>query len=160
MTNLMQVAEFIQKEASLLDDRKWDEWLDLYHPQAEYWVPMWDDDGTPTTDPQSELSLIYYDSRKGLEDRIFRINTGKSSATTPLFRTCHIRSLPLVTHEAGLFVAAFNWVTHAYRTNTHLSYFGKKKLWLEPDGDSFKIRKAYTLIDNDLIDQVVDVYHL
>lgn len=155
-----EVVEFIQKEAALLDERKWDDWLDLYHPEVEYWVPMWDDDGKPTSDPQNELSLIYYPNRSGLEDRIFRIKTEKSSATMPLARTCHIRSAPLIGREAEWLVARFNWVTHAFRMGKTWTYFGKKTLWLEPEGTSFKIRKSYALLDNDVIDQVLDIYHL
>lgn len=154
------VTEFVQKEAALLDERKWDDWLELYHPQVEYWVPMWDDDGKPTSDPQNELSLIYYPNRSGLEDRVFRIRTEKSSATMPLARTCHIRSAPLIAREAGRLVARFNWVTHAFRTGKTWAYFGKKTLWLEPEGESFRIRKSYALLDNDVIDQVLDIYHL
>ncbi len=69
----------MQREGLLLDEHAWEQWLELYEPDCEYWVPMWDDDGEPTRDPQSELSLIYYQSRSGLEDRVFRIKTGKSS---------------------------------------------------------------------------------
>ncbi len=31
-------------------------------------MPAWDDDYTLTTDPQLEISLIYYPDRQGLED--------------------------------------------------------------------------------------------
>lgn len=48
-----------------------------------------DDDGELTEDPQSEISLIWYGRRAGLEDRIFRIRTERSSATIPDTRTNH-----------------------------------------------------------------------
>lgn len=155
-----RVGEFVQREGTLLDERAWDRWLELYEPQSEYWVPMWDDDGLPTGDPQRELSLIYYPTRSGLEDRVFRIKTGKSSATMPLFRTSHIRTPPVSEHQDGLVVARFNWVTHAFRAGNSVAYFGRKTLWLRPNGDSFRIAKSYALVCNDLIDQVLDVYHL
>jgi benzoate/toluate 1,2-dioxygenase beta subunit len=31
-------------------------------------MPAWDDDGTLVTDPQREISLIWYGNRGGLED--------------------------------------------------------------------------------------------
>lgn len=156
----MGIAEFVQTEAALLDLQQWDDWLELYDPNVEYWVPMWDDDGTPTKDPQAELSMIFYASRSGLEDRVFRIRTGKSSASTPLFRTCHIRTTPLVTEEAELTAARFNWVTHSFRQGKSLSYYGRKTFWLAPHAASFRIVKSHTLVLNDLIDQVLDVYQL
>ena len=61
---------FLYREARLLDDRQWDDWLECYSPDAEFWMPAWDDHDTLTQDPQSEISLIYYPSRDGLEDRV------------------------------------------------------------------------------------------
>ncbi len=160
MKSLAPVEQFVQHEAQLLDDRNWDEWLALFEQDVEYWVPMWDDDGTPTTDPQTELSLIYYQSRSGLEDRVFRVRGGRSSASMPLFRTCHIRSPSLVTEDGELLVARFNWVTYAVRGGQSQSYFGRKSIWLRPHAETFRIVKAHTLVQNDLIDQVLDFYHL
>ena len=53
-------------------------------------MPAWDDDDRLTEDPQSEISLIYYPDRQGLEDRVFRIKTERSSATMPDTRTTTI----------------------------------------------------------------------
>ena len=104
----LQINQLIQSEGQLLDDRNWDQWLSLYEPGCEYWVPMWDDDGEPTTDPQREMSLIYYQSRSGLEDRVFRIKTGKSTASMPLFRTVHIRTSAICKREGDMICAQFN----------------------------------------------------
>lgn len=82
-----RLLDFLYREARLLDDRQWDEWLECYSPKVEYWMPAWDDHDTLTEDPQSEISLIYYPSRDGLEDRVFRIKTERSSASTPEPRT-------------------------------------------------------------------------
>ena len=38
-----------------------------------YWMPAWDDDDQLVTDPQKEISLIWYGHKGGLEDRVFRI---------------------------------------------------------------------------------------
>ena len=85
MSNLTheQVQAFLYREARLLDDRQWDDWLACYHPDVEFWMPSWDDDDQLTTDPQREISLIYYPSRAGLEDRVFRIKTERSAASMP-----------------------------------------------------------------------------
>ena len=87
--SLEQISQFLYREARLLDDEQWDEWLQCYAPTASFWMPSWDDDDQLTTDPQSEISLIYYPDRQGLEDRVFRIKTERSSATMPDTRTSH-----------------------------------------------------------------------
>ena len=83
------VVDFLYREARLLDDRQWDEWLDCYSPKAEYWMPAWDDDDQLVEDPHKHISLIYYPNREGLEDRVFRIKTERSGASTPEPRTSH-----------------------------------------------------------------------
>ena len=76
--------EFLYKEARCLDDKDWDGWLALYARNAVFWMPSWDDDDTLVEDPQREISLIYYGEKQGLEDRVFRIRTDRSSATSVL----------------------------------------------------------------------------
>ncbi len=89
--NLQQrVEQFLYREARLLDDRQWDDWLACYHPQVEYWMPAWADDDRQTTDPHSEISLIYYANREGLEDRVYRI---KPNAQPPAACRSRVRCI-------------------------------------------------------------------
>jgi anthranilate 1,2-dioxygenase (deaminating, decarboxylating) small subunit len=156
-----RAAQLVQLEGLLLDEQDWDRWLALYEPDCEYWVPMWDDDGTPTRDPERELSLIYYASRSGLEDRVFRIRTGQSAASTPMFRTAHVRGAPVCEWSAdGLLVARFAWVTYAFRLGKSHSYFGRSTLTLRERDGQLRIARSHILVANDLIDQVLDIYHL
>ena len=62
---LARCTDLLYREAAYLDEHRWAEWLELYTEDAEFWVPAWDEDGKPTNDPQSQLSLIYYDRRAG-----------------------------------------------------------------------------------------------
>ena len=93
-----EVEQFLYREARYLDDREFDKWLACYAPDSEFWMPAWDDDDTLVTDPQTEISLIYYNNRGGLEDRVFRIRTDRSTLsrcisrppdTAEEFGTCH-----------------------------------------------------------------------
>ena len=70
-----EVQQFLYREARFLDDKEWEKWLALYAPDAEFWMPSWDDDDELVTDPQTEISLIWYGNKGGLEDRVFRIGT-------------------------------------------------------------------------------------
>ena len=44
------VRDFLYREARYLDDRQWDEWLELYAPDATFWMPSWDDNDELTED--------------------------------------------------------------------------------------------------------------
>ncbi len=97
------VRDFLYREARYLDDKQWDEWLELYAPDAEFWMPAWDDNDELVENPQTEISLIWYGNRSGLEDRVFRIRTERSSATIPDTRTSHnINNIEIVEQAEGL----------------------------------------------------------
>ena len=97
-----EVQQFLYREARFLDDKEWESWLALYAPDAEFWMPSWDDDDELVTDPQTQISLIWYGHKGGLEDRVFRIRTERSSATSmPEPRTMLASLDRLTALEAG-----------------------------------------------------------
>jgi benzoate/toluate 1,2-dioxygenase beta subunit len=157
-----EVQRFIAREGYLLDAGRFEEWLDLYSEGASYWVPAWDDDSNEQTrDPQKEISLMYYANRDGLADRVFRLRTGKSAASTPLFRTTHITGnlvIEVSTDDACTVSCA--WVTHSYRQETSLTYFGNSEYRLGRVGGELKILGKKVILKNDRIDQVLDVYQI
>ncbi|MFN3887021.1 MAG: benzoate 1,2-dioxygenase small subunit [Aquabacterium sp.] len=156
-----QVQAFLYREARLLDDKQWDEWLTCYHPAAEFWMPSWDDDGELTRDPQSEISLIYYANRGGLEDRVFRIKTERSAASTPEPRTGHnIHNVEIVSQQGEQLEVRFNWHTLSYRYHTTDSYFGTSHYTIDLTSGQPLIKRKVVVLKNDYIRHVVDVYHI
>ena len=53
--SIEQVREFLYREASSRR-QEWNNWLELYAPDAEFWMPAWDDDDKLTTDPQRHFA--------------------------------------------------------------------------------------------------------
>ncbi|WP_331281208.1 MULTISPECIES: benzoate 1,2-dioxygenase small subunit [Halomonas] len=155
------IQAFLYREARLLDEREWDEWLTLYHKKAEFWMPCWDDDDTLTGDPNSEISLIYYPNREGLEDRVYRIKTERSGASTPEPRTTHqITNIEVMKEEGDSLEVRFNWHTLSHRYKQTDSYFGVSFYTLDVSGDSPLITRKKVQLNNDYIHQVIDVYHI
>ncbi len=161
MLSLEDVTAFLYREARYLDDRDWDAWLACYAPEAEFWMPSWDDDDRLVEDPQSEISLIYYPHRGGLEDRVFRIRTERSSATSlPEPRTSHnIANVEILSQARGEVRLRFNWVTHSFRYKSTDTYFGTSYYTLDVTRDPVIVRKKVVL-KNDYIHHVVDIYHI
>jgi 3-phenylpropionate/cinnamic acid dioxygenase small subunit len=72
----------LEREARLLDQLRFDEWLSMYAPECIYWVP-----GTPEAgDPRREIA-ISFDDRRRMEDRIYRLRTGYAWSQAPKSRT-------------------------------------------------------------------------
>lgn len=156
-----RVGEFLYRESRLLDDEQWDEWLDCYGLGAVFWMPSWDDDDTLVSDPQREISLIYYPSRQGLEDRVFRIKTERSSATMPSTRTSHnISNIEIEREEQGVCTVRFNWHTLSHRYKADYSHFGMSRYVIDFNGEAPKILNKYVVLKNDYINQVIDIYHI
>ena len=159
--DLAAIRAFLYREARLLDDEAWDEWVECYHPEVKFWMPCWDDDGKLITDPQREISLIYYPSRQGLEDRVFRIKTERSSATMPDTRTSHnISNVELEGQEGDIVTVRFNWHTLSFRYTTIYQYFGMSRYRIDVSGAQPKIVDKYVVLKNDYIHHVLDIYHI
>ncbi|OOG55466.1 MULTISPECIES: benzoate 1,2-dioxygenase small subunit [Rhodanobacter] len=156
-----QIAAFLYREARLLDDRDFDAWLPCYSPRAEFWMPAWDDDDSLVENPQTEISLIYYPNREGLEDRVFRIKTERSSASLPEPRTSHnISNIEVLSQADDRIELRFNWHTLSHRYKTTDSYFGTSFYTLDTSGDVPVIARKKVVLKNDYIHQVIDVYHI
>jgi benzoate/toluate 1,2-dioxygenase subunit beta len=154
--------QFLYQEARYLDDRDWDAWLALYAADVEFWMPSWDDDDTLTEDPQTEISLIWYGNKGGLEDRVFRIRTERSSATSlPEPRTSHnISNVEIIEQAEGLMKLRCNWATFSYRYKTVDTYFGTSFYTIDTSGERPLIRRKKVVLKNDYIHHVVDIYHV
>ena len=157
----ISIQQFLYREARYLDDREWEKWLNCYSKDAEYWMPCWNDDDELTKDPQSEVSLIYYPNRCGLEDRIFRIQTERSSASTPEPRTSHsVHNLEILETRENEVDLRYNFHTLNFRYRVTDHYFGTIFVTVTKEGDELKISKKKVVLKNDYIRQVIDIYHI
>lgn len=155
------ICAFLYREARFLDDRQWDEWLECYSPNAQYWMPCWDDDDQLTEDPHSEISLIFYPNRNGLEDRVFRIKTERSGASTPEPRTAHMLSnIEILAERDGQVDVRYNFLTLNHRYRVTDQFFGTIYLTLSSQEQGWLIEQKKVVLKNDYIRQVIDVYHI
>lgn len=161
MSRPLSIEQFLFREAELCDAADWDAWLALYAEDCEFHVPQWISETEPASDPRTQMSHLYYRSRAGLEDRIFRIRTGRAAAHIPPFRTVHLISNIRAQPDAdGAWRARTNWVTHYFRAGSEGCFFGRGDYLLQPAGENWLIRRKQALIINDVISHVLDFYHV
>jgi len=155
--------DLLYREAALLDEGAWDEWLALYTEDAIFWMPAWRDEETPAGDPDTELSLIYYEGRQGLEDRVFRARSGQSVASRPRPRCVHcISNVRVVACDAGTAEIASNFVVflHDVRAGRTHHFFGRYRHALRCEAGQWRIARKKILLLNDTIPTVVDFYSI
>src|ERR1700761_6080649 len=83
--DLNRCERFLQHEARLLDEGKFDDWLALFTPDGCYWVPSEPDQ----ENPHDTVSLMY-DDRRLLETRVRRLASPRIYSQEPRSRTSRI----------------------------------------------------------------------
>ena len=155
------VEQFLFAQAEMCDRQQWDAYLDCFDPSSEFHVPQWDSEHVPTTNPKCEMSMIYYANRGGLEDRVFRLRTGKSAASHPMPRTLHqISNVRIGASNEDTFQVFAKWNTHYTRHGKSDCYFGEVNYTLRHTETGFLILRKHVLLLNDRINAVLDFYHL
>jgi 3-phenylpropionate/cinnamic acid dioxygenase small subunit len=79
-----EVEAFILREARLLDEQRYTEWLDLFADDAVYWIPTRADQSAP-----SEALSIIYEPKKLLAVRVERLMRKEMHVQSPPSRTVH-----------------------------------------------------------------------
>ena len=91
-----EIEAFLYREAELLDERRYEAWLDLFTDDAHYFMPM--RRNVPHDEPEREFTragtdVSWFDEGKDtLTRRVRQILTGVHWAEEPPSRTCHLVS--------------------------------------------------------------------
>jgi 3-phenylpropionate/cinnamic acid dioxygenase small subunit len=105
-----EIADFLYREAELLDERRYQEWLALLAEDVRYWMPMrrnvkFGDEGREFTRPRSDVN--WFDEGKDtLTRRVKQIETGIHWAEEPRSRLSHLVTNVQLQHAAPSFATA------------------------------------------------------
>lgn len=141
---------YLFREARLLDDRRYEDWLELFAPECIYWVPA---SATPG-DPRRETS-IHLDDYRRLADRVALIRTGYLHAQTPPSRTRRmVSNVETWQQDHGALLVRSNIVIWEYRKEVMRHYVGwQEHVLTAGDGEDQGRRhikyKCINLIDCD-----------
>jgi len=143
------VEQFLYREARLMDENAYDEWLALWAASgAIYWVPCNRDD----VDPKREISLIY-DDRQALDARIDRLKSGAAFAQDPKSRMRRLVSnVEIADGENGEIVVHSNFDLTEVRRGERRGIAGRTmhRLRRKDGNGGFEIVvKKVMLVDND-----------
>jgi 3-phenylpropionate/cinnamic acid dioxygenase small subunit len=89
--NEAELARFVIREARLIDEKRFDEWYELFSEDAYYWVPL----APGQTDPLAHNSLAYEDKLL-LKLRIERLKQPTAFSQKPASRCLHVMQAPEV----------------------------------------------------------------
>lgn len=96
------VEQFMFREADLLDERRFREWLDLLHEDLEYQVPLRRNVHSRQMDRENTnagVDVMWFDEDKEtLRKRVIQLETGEHWAEEPISRVSHLVSNVRVVH--------------------------------------------------------------
>jgi benzoate/toluate 1,2-dioxygenase subunit beta len=103
MNTESEVHKLVLYEARLLDEWRWDDWLDLFSDDAIYWIPIKED-----VDPKLSPSIIFED-KEMLTVRIEQLARQKRLAQTPRSQTIHqITNLEVTSADSQASTVRYN----------------------------------------------------
>lgn len=151
-----KIEGFLYREARLLDERRFEEWIGLFTENGYYWVPAYPDQ----EDPYQAVS-IYFDDREMMKTRLSRLDHPKIHAQSPASRTCHFLSNIEIDWDYGdpaEVLVHSTLMMLEYRLDKQTSYGGRCRHLLRADGDTFKLAwKRVDLINCDSVLQPMAV---
>ena len=131
----ISIQQFLYHEARLLDERRWDEWLDLLTDEATYWVPyQWGQESA--TDHVS----LFYEDKTLLRMRIDRLENDLSPLEWPPSRTNHhITNVQVDSDDGDMLTAKALFLFVEYRRDEQRTFSARGTWSLRQDGAGFRI---------------------
>jgi benzoate/toluate 1,2-dioxygenase beta subunit len=140
--------DFLIQEASLLDARRFRDWMGLFAEDGTYWVPAAPDQESPF-----DQASLFYDDRELMKTRIERLEHPRIHVQTPPSRTAHLVGNVVIEQQGtgdGEYVVGSTVIMVEYRDEAQRIFAGRQRHRLRRDGGSFRIvQKRVDLINCD-----------
>ena len=152
-----EVQDFLYREAELLDERRYEEWLELFTDDARYFMPM--RRNVPHDEPEREftregLDVNWFDEGKDtLARRVQQIRTGIHWAEEPPSRICHMVSNVQILHASPTEIGVKSrFLVYRNRVETETDVLvGKREDLLRRANGSFRIARRKIVLDQSVL---------
>ncbi|HEY3115805.1 MAG TPA: 3-phenylpropionate/cinnamic acid dioxygenase subunit beta [Chloroflexota bacterium] len=147
-----EVEQFLYAEASLLDEHRFRDWLDLWTQDAHYWMPLRITVGADQTGQewtQAHENSYFDDDKPMLEQRVAKLETGFAWSEDPPSRTRRLLSNVRVREEGpGQIIASCNFIVYRNRLATDEDWWvGRREDTLRQDDGEWKISERKIFLD-------------
>jgi 3-phenylpropionate/cinnamic acid dioxygenase small subunit len=156
------IEEFLYQEAELLDERRFEAWLELFTEDARYWMPLRRNVKFGELDREftrAGQDINWFDEGKDtLTRRVRQILTGVHWAEEPLSRICHmvanvqiLHATPSVSEPAEV-TAKCRFLVYRNRVETETDLFvGKREDVLRKVDSQWKIAQRKVILDQNVL---------
>jgi 3-phenylpropionate/cinnamic acid dioxygenase small subunit len=154
-----EIEAFLYHEAELLDERRYEAWLDLFTEDAHYFMPM--RRNVPHDEPDREFTragadVNWFDEGKDtLTRRVKQILTGIHWAEEPPSRICHMVSnvqVAAADSASGEVVVKSRFLVYRNRVETETDFLvGKREDVLRRVNGGWKIARRRIVLDQNVL---------
>ena len=157
-----EIEQFLYQEAELLDERHFEEWLDLLTEDIRYWMPMRRNVKFGELDREftrEGQDINWFDEGKDtLVRRVNQILTGVHWAEEPLSRICHsvsnvqvLKATPSVSQATEVNVKC-RFMIYRNRVQTETDFLvGKREEVLRNVNGQWKIAQRKIILDQNVL---------
>jgi 3-phenylpropionate/cinnamic acid dioxygenase small subunit len=152
----VEIERFFAVEAELLDERRFDEWLDLFDEDVRYWMPIARNvhfEQLEREYTEHSESNWFDEGKEILRKRVLQIQGGDHWAEEPRSRTTHIVANVRVDKENGAEVTVKSrFIVYACRLEHDVDFFvGKRIDILRREQSSWKILRRTIYLDQSVL---------
>jgi 3-phenylpropionate/cinnamic acid dioxygenase small subunit len=155
---LAEVSDFLYREADLLDERRYEEWLDLLADDYQYAVPLrmnvMYDDVAAREDTRAGSEICWFDEGKATAElRVAQLATGKHWAEEPVSRVTHlVGNIRLESVELPEVDLSSRFVVYRNRVADETDFLvGRRKDRLRKTGDGWRVVRRELLLDQSVL---------
>jgi 3-phenylpropionate/cinnamic acid dioxygenase small subunit len=148
-----EVEQFLYREADLIDERRFDDWLALLADDLEYWMPVRStrslgDESNEFAKPGE--SAFFDDDKESMQQRVRKLYTGYAWAEDPPSRTRHIVSNVRIAGRSNDVVdVRCNFMLYRSRLAADEDlWVGRREDRLRRNGESFLIARRHIYLDH------------
>jgi 3-phenylpropionate/cinnamic acid dioxygenase small subunit len=155
---LAEVSDFLYREADLLDERRYEEWLDLLADDYQYAVPLrmnvMYDDVAAREDTRAGSEICWFDEGKATAElRVAQLATGKHWAEEPVSRVTHlVANIRLESTELPEVDLSCRFVVYRNRVADETDFLvGRRKDRLRKTADGWRVVRRELLLDQSVL---------
>ncbi len=153
-----EIEDFLYREAYLLDEHRFDEWLDLFTDDVEYLIPLREHvqgDVEPAGHP------IMKDDKLMLKARVRKHATGLSHVETPRSMTAHLIANVLVEDSsvAGEFDVRSTFIVRQARKLREEAWWAGRRLdRVRREHGQWKIARREVQLDSTILPRGISIF--
>ena len=157
-----EITDFLYREAELLDQRRYRDWLDLLADDVRYWMPMrrnvkFGEDEREFTRAQHDINW-FDEGKETLARRVKQIETGIHWAEEPRSRVSHLVSNvqvqgvePSIADPQEVAVTC-RFLIYRNRVETETDILvGGREDWLRRNGEGWLLARRKIILDQNVL---------